>query len=457
MVNTAPRMLAVAAVSFAAVAAAQPAFSPGNAGSPAAPGTSVATRFTLPNGLTVLVAERPGVPIVTVRAVVEAGTAFEPAAKAGVANLTALLLTRGSATRSASEADRAIESVGGSLESQGGWDASELLLAVLRKDLALGLDLLADALLRPTFPDHEFERQRQEVLGELRRLDDDPRTVGGRALRRLVFHNHPYGRPVTGTEASLVVITRADVEAFHRAAYRPERAILAVAGDVVAREIRTAIEARFAGWTGSGAAPAAPGGVALGVSAGTETVQRDLSQATILLGQATVTGTHPDFYPLLVANQLLGGGASSRLYTRIREEHGLAYSVSAQYELARYGGHFVVELQCETPRVRQALALLRSELVRLRREQISEEELARAKAYLVGSFPLRMSTAAGVTDLLVVIERYALGLDYPARYRHAITAVTVDDVTRAVRMHWDADRMSLVIVGNLRDAGIGMP
>ena len=136
-----------------------------------------------------------------------------------------------------------------------------------------------------------------------------------------------------------------------------------------------------------------------------------------MLGQATVARRHPDFYPLLVASQILGGGSSSRLYTRVREERGLAYNVYAQYAPAALGGLFLVELQSENARVREALAVVREELVRLRRERVSEEELARARSYLIGSFPLRMDTAADVSDLLVAIERFDLGLDYPARFR----------------------------------------
>jgi zinc protease len=427
---------------------------------PAATGAAPAaawSRFTLANGIAVLVAERPGVPIVIARASVEAGAVLDPPDKGGVANLTAELLTRGSATRPAVEIDRAIEFVGGSLEGEGGRDASEVVLSVLRKDLGLGLDLLADALLRPAFPPDEFERKRDEVAASVRRAEEDPETVAARLLRRLVFPEHPYGRPVTGTETSLRAISRDDVVAFHRAAYRPERTIVAVAGDVTAAALRSELETRLGAWSVAVPAPATPGPAALGLPSRTESVQRSLGQATILLGQATVTRKHPDFYPLLVASQILGGGSSSRLYTRVREERGLAYNVYAQYAPARLAGLFLVELQSENARIREALAVVREELVRLRRERVSEEELARARSYLVGSLPLRMDTASDVSDLLVAIERFDLGLDYPSRYRQAVSAVTGDDVLRAVRAHWDPDGMSLALVGNLREAGIGTP
>jgi zinc protease len=414
-------------------------------------------RFVLPNGIIVLVAERPGIPIVIARASVEAGSVLDPPDRAGVANLTALLLTRGSATRSALEIDRAIEFVGGSLEGEGGRDSSEVVLSVLRKDLGLGLDLLADALLRPVFPGGEFERKRDEVLASVRRSEEDPATVAARLLRRLVFAEHPYGRPTMGTAASLRAVSRHDVVAFHRSAYRPERTIIAVAGDITAAAVRAELGARLGTWSVAGPPPAAPGPAPLGRPSQTEAVQRTLTQATILLGQATVTRGHPDFYPLLVASQILGGGSSSRLYARVREERGLAYSVYAQYAPGRLAGYFLVELQSENARIREALAVVRGELVRLRRERVPEEELTLARSYLVGSFPLRMDTAASVSDLLVAIERFDLGLDYPARFRRSVSEVTADDVLRAVRSHWDPDGMSLALVGDLREAGIAHP
>ena len=442
----------------AAVAAlAAPAHSQTSPPSTAMPSPAAWARFTLANGIVVLVAERPGIPIVFARVSVGAGAALDPPDKAGLANLTALLLTRGSQNRPALEVDRAIEFVGGSLEGEGGRDSSEVVLSVLRKDLGLGLDLLGDALLRPAFPEAEFERTRDEVLASVRRSEEDPGTVAARVLRRLVFAEHPYGRPATGTEASLRGITRDDVVAFHRTAYRPERTIVAVAGDVTATAIRAELEARLGAWSVATPAPAMPGPAALGLPSRTEVTQRSLTQATILLGQATVTRGHPDFYPLLVVSQILGGGSSSRLYARVREERGLAYNVYAQYAPARLAGYFLVELQSENARIREALAVVREELVRLRRERVSEEELARARSYLIGSLPLRMDTAADLSDLLVAIERFDLGLDYPARFRRSVSAVTADDVLRAVRTHWDPDGMSLALVGNLREAGIPSP
>lgn len=452
-VSTIP-CLALALVLLAGSAGVARAQAPAPPVPPGLEGPLLGTRFTLGNGLVVLVAERPGLPIVSVRVAVGAGAVLDPPDKPGLANLAALLLTRGTRPRTGPEIDRAIEFVGGSLEGEGGRDTSGLALSVLRKDLALGLDLLADALLRPTFPDGEFERKRDEVRASVRRSEEDPGTVAGRVFRRLLFPGHPYSAPVAGTEASLGRITRDDVAAFYATAYRPETTIVAVVGDVTVAEVRAELTTRLGSWAVSRPEPSTPSAAPLGSPPRTETVQRDLTQATVLLGQATVTRTHPDYYPLMVASYILGGGSSSRLYTRIREERGLAYSVYGQQVPGRYGGMFLVEFQSENARVREVLALVRAELVRLRRERVGEDELQRARAYLVGSFPLRMDTNGEVASMLLGIEQWNLGLDYPTRYRRAVEAVTVDDVLRAVRTHWDPDGMSLVVVANLREAGL---
>jgi zinc protease len=447
---------AVLVVAWAAGSAeAQTGSAPAPAASSAAP--ALGARVTLANGVVVLVAERPALPIVNVQVAVGAGAVADPPDRAGLANLTALLVTRGTRSRTALEIDRAIEFAGGSLESEGGRDTSTVTLAVLRRDLDLGLDLLADVLVRPAFVESEVDRKRAEVVGAIRQSAQEPDTVAARALRRLAFPGHPYGQPVAGTEESVGRITRDEVVAFYEAHYRPETTLVAVVGAVTAAEVEAALGKRLGVWSAARNPAPPPALAAVRAPHGTETIQRDITQAAAFLGLSTVGRAHPDYYALSVAGHALGGGSSSRLYTRIREERGLAYSVFSDYIPGRFGGLFLVGFQSENGRVREVLALVREELVRLRRERLGDEELAQAKGYLVGSFPLRMDTNAKVTSLLLGVEYFGLGLDYPARYRRAIERVTADDVLRAVRTHWDPDAMSLAVVANLRDAGLATP
>jgi zinc protease len=407
----------------------------------------LAHREVLPNGIRLLVAERPAVPIVAVRVSLGAGSVLDPADAAGLANLTAELLTRGTARRTAPELDRAIEFVGGSLEASAGRDHVTVSLGVLKKDLDLGLDLLAEVLLAPAFPEEELKRKVTEIQAALRRSEENPDTVGGRELARILFPAHPYGRPVPGTVESVGRLTREQVVRFHREHYRPDAAAIAVVGDVTVADIRRRLVQRLGAWTAPRvpppAVPRAPGGVPVAQRA----IKRELTQATVLLGRHGLRQDHPDYFPLVVANYVLGGGSASRLYHRVREDRGLAYWVGSSNSPGRYGAVYEVSLQTRLDAVDEALRLVREELARMGRERVSERELDLAKSYLIGSFPLRMDTSVKVAGLLLAIEEQGLGLDYPERFKREIAKVTAADVQRVAARYLDPATFSTVIVG----------
>lgn len=408
----------------------------------------LAHREVLPNGVRLLVAPRPAVPIVVLRVYLRAGSAFDPPDAFGVANLTAALLTRGTAKRTGPELDRAIELVGGGLEADAGRDGTTVSLAVLKKDLDLGLDLLAEVLLAPTFPEDELQRKVGEIEGALRRSEESPEFLAGRALARLIYPGHPYAHPVTGTMESVGKLTRDQVVRFHREHYRPDAAAIAVVGDVTVDEIRQALLHRLGGWAPPSVAltvipqaPASPPAV-------TETITRaDLTQATVYLGRTGIRQDHPDYFPLVVANYVLGGGSASRLYTRVREERGLAYSVYSSLSPGRYGAACAVSLQTRVDAVGEAVRLVKEEMTRMAQAPVSDRELQLAKSYLIGSFPLRLDTSRKVADLLIGIEEYALGLDYPDRFMAEIARVSAADVQRVAARYMDPATFSSVTVG----------
>lgn len=411
--------------------------------------TPLAHREVLPNGIVLLVAERPAVPIVAVRAFTRAGAVFEPPDRVGLANLMGGLLTRGTARRSGPEIDAAIEFVGGSLESGAGRDGLYVSLAVLAKDLPLGLDLMAEVLLSPTFPEDEFRRRVSQVQAAIRRSKQSPSTVGGRALARLVYGAHPYATPVEGTEESVARITREDVVAFHQRHVRPDTTIVAVVGAITVAEARREILARFGGWTAPPGPAPAVAEAAAGPPPQATTITRDLTQATVLLGRQGIRQVDPDYFPLAVSSYILGGGSASRLYGRVRDATGLAYSVYSYVSPGRYGASIVVGTQTRTAEVERVLEMLREEMARLGREPVPEAELQLAKDYLIGSFPLRLDTSAKVADFLVAVEEQGLGLDYADRYRERIARVTVADVQRVAAAFFDPATFSRVIVGKI--------
>ncbi len=416
------------------------AVAPGSAAAP------LAHREVLPNGIRLLVAERPAIPIVVVRVSIRAGSVFDPPDAGGLANLTADLLTRGTAKRTAPELDRAIEFVGGSLETDAGRDTAAVSLAVLKKDLDLGLDLLAEVLLQPAFPEDELKRKVTDIQAAIRRSEENPESVAGRELARVLYPGHPYARPTSGTVESVGRLTREQVMRFHRERYRPDATAIAVVGDVTEQGIREALLRRLGGWS----APATPLPVIPMTPAKppveSRKLSRELTQATVYFGAPAVRQDHPDYFPLLVANYVLGGGSASRLYTRVREERGLAYAVYGSILPGRYGAGYVVSLQTRVEAVAEAAQLVKEEMARMGRQPVADRELALAKAYLIGSFPLRLDTSAKVAGLLIGIEENGLGLDYPERFKAEVAKVTAADVQRVAKRYLDPAGFSSVMV-----------
>jgi len=422
----------------------------GAVGSGPAVAAPLAHREVLPNGIVLLVAERPAVPIVAVRLLTRAGAVFDPEDRAGLAHLTSALLTRGTAKRTGPEIDSAIEFVGGSLEAAAGRDSLTVALSVQKKDFSLGLDLLSEVVLSPTFPAAEVTRKVAEIQAAIQRSNEDPGTLATRALSRLVYPSHPYGRPVEGTRESVARLTRDDVVKFYARQARPDATVVAVVGAVTVDEARREITARLGSWARPSDPPPSITPPTVAMTPHEETIKRELTQSTLMFGRRAVRQTEPDYFPLSVASYVLGGGSTSRLYTRVRDESGLAYAVYSWVSPARYGAAFAVSAQTRTAEVPKVVVMIREELARMTREPVSERELALAKQYLIGSFPFRLDTSSKVADFLAAIEDQGLGLDYADRYKERIGRVTVRDVQDVATKYFPPASFSLVTVGEIK-------
>ncbi|MFI5342163.1 MAG: M16 family metallopeptidase [Candidatus Methylomirabilales bacterium] len=421
---------------------------------PAAPAAALGQREVLPNGMVLLVSEKHGVPIVTVSMLVQAGSILDPPDKPGVANLVAQLMTQGTRTRTAPQISEAIEFVGGSLSVDAGQELTTMSLSVLSQDLDLGLDLLADILLNPTFAPAEVERKKQEVIAGIKRDQEDPGTVSWQAFLKLIYGTNPYGRPVEGTEASVPTIARDDLVQFHETYFRPNKTILAVVGDVSLPDLKRRLDVKLGGWAPGGTPftpPPKPAPLSRKV---VRTIQREVTQANINLGHLGITRDNPDYYAVQLMNYLLGGGFNSYLISKIREENGWAYDVGSAFSPAKYAGEFSVSLQTKNEVAEQAIETALAEIRRIRDKPVSEDELRDAKAYLTGSFPLRLDTSKKIVGWLATIEYYGLGLDYVDRYPSLINAVTAADVQRVAQKYLDPDRYALAVVADLTKAKI---
>lgn len=422
--------------------------------SPPAWAAALGQREVCPNGMILLVAERHAVPIVTLSMLIQAGSMVDPAEKPGVANLVAQLLTQGTTTRTAPQISEAIEFIGGSLSVDAGQELTSISLSVLSKDLDVGLDLLADILLNPTFNPGDVQRKIHEVVAGIKRDQEDPGTASWQAFLALVYGASPFGRPVEGTETSVPTITRDDLVRFHEAYFRPDKAILAAVGDVSLGDLKQRLDARLGAWKPGGPAvtpPPLPGPARTKV---VRTIQREVTQANINLGHFGITRGNPDYYAVQVMNYLLGGGFSSYLVSTIRDEKGWAYDVGSTFSPSKYAGEFDVSMQTKNEVADQAIEAALAQIRRIREQPVAEQALKDAKAYLTGSFPLRLDTSRKIVGLLASIEYYGLGLDYVDRYPALIDAVTAADVQRVAQKYLDPDRYALAVVADLTKAKI---
>jgi zinc protease len=412
----------------------------------------IVRKTTLSNGLTLLVAERNQLPTVHLQVLLRAGSSVDTASQVGLANLTAELLLQGTATQYATRISRRIESVGGSLTAGADLDFTSIHLSVLKKDLPLGMELLADILLNPQFAEAEVARKIAEMKARLKRMEEEPRQIAQLAFAKSLFRDHPYAHPVEGSVATLEKLTRVDIRRFFQSYYRPNNALVTIVGQINLEEATGFLEKVLGGWQ---AAPiqkppvAAPPGPA---RPEVVKIDRSSSQANILWGHLGVNRGNPDYYTLLVMNYILGGGGFvSRLMDQIRDNLGLTYGIYSHFDAREFPGAFEISLETKNQNTNQAVAEILKELKKLLEKGVTATELAEAKAYLTGSFPLRMDTNAKMVKLLSAMEFYRLGLDYPEKFPQLINQVTEEEILRVARKYLQPDRFLLVVVGDQKE------
>jgi zinc protease len=414
-----------------------------------------AKREVLPSGLTVLHAERRNLPLVVLTLLVRAGMKDEPGDKAGLANLTASLLTEGTKNRTSLKLSEEVGFIGASLGASAGGDYTTVNLSVLKKDLEKGFELFADILLNPVFPPEELDRVRELIKGSLRESEDNPSFVASRAFKKEVYGEHPYGRLVRGTVEGLESTTRADILEFFSGHFLPNNSTLTVVGDLSGEELDDLIK-RYLGEWRKGKVPPRKTTHVPGAGHKVVTIEKDLTQANILLGHIGVRRDNPDYYALSVMNFVLGGGGfSSRLMDTLRERMGLTYGVYSYFASSLEPGAFQVGVQTKNESAGTVVEEILKEIRKIREEGVTEEELGDAKAYLTGSFPRRLDTMQKIVGFLSAVEFYGLGLDYIDKYPEYINAVTGDDVRRVARKYLDPENYVLVVVARQSEVNIG--
>ncbi|HQU16209.1 MAG TPA: pitrilysin family protein [Gammaproteobacteria bacterium] len=404
--------------------------------------------WVLANGTRVYFVPAPGLPMVDLRVVFDAGSARD-GAHPGLAQLTNGLLEDGAGDLNADQVATLLDGLGAQFSSGALRDMAWVSLRSLAQARSLNeaAGLVARILGQPSFTETDFKRERSRMRVALRQQEQSLGSVAQRVFYRALYRNHPYADPPEGTLASVPTLSRAEVRGFYRRYYVGRNAVVAIVG-ALDRHQAEALAQRAAGALPAGApAPALPAVPALGASR-TVDVHRDSSQTHVLMGAPGMTRTDPDYFPLYVGNHILGGGGLvSRLSEDIREKRGLSYSVYSYFLPMRRKGPFLMGLQTRNGQTAEAVALLHADLRRFVADGPTAAELQAAKKNITGGFPLQIDSNQDIVGYLAMIGFYGLPLDYLETFTKKVEAVTKAQIRAAFRRRVDAGRLVTVIVG----------
>ena len=408
---------------------------------------------TLPNGLRVIVIERRESPLVSAQLLIKNGGEVDPQELAGVADMTASLLTKGTQTRDATKIAQEIESLGGSLESGARWDSSFANVSVMSSKLPQAMEILADVVRRPTFKSEEVERLRQQYLDSVTLAMGEPASIARFVAARVVFGDSPYGHPVSGTTESLTRITAADITKLHSRYYRPDNAILVLGGDIGAKDGIALATKFFGDWQKpSSALPSLSGAMANAeLKSGRIVVidKPDAGQAAVFLARTGINRKDEDYFRGIVSNSVLSG-YSGRLNQEIRIKRCLSYGAASTLDTRRDVGPFVASAQTKNESGAQVADLLLGEISRLSSAPPADLELTPRKAVLIGSFSRNLETASGLVGQVGSLALYGMGLDEINRYINNVQAITTADIQKFAGSRLDAKTSNIIIVGNAK-------
>jgi zinc protease len=403
---------------------------------------------TLRNGLLVLVVQDQRLPLVSYRLAMRSGDAHDPAELPGLADMLTGLLTEGTQSRTSREIADEVARLGATLQAGANSDYTTVAASSLTTFSDEILELLADVALRPVFPENEVELTKQNTKESLKQQRAQPSFLASEMVAKVMFGAHPYSVTAPTPEA-IDATTREKLIEFHRSKFIPNNAVLLVAGDVEHDSLLKRIESLFGSWqpgdVPSDEFPVPP----TRTSRGAYVIDRPGSaQANIVIANSGIKRTSPDYFPLLVMHTVLGANASSRLFMNLREEKGYTYGAYSSLDARRTAGTFRATAEVRTPVTGDSLKEFFYELGRIRSEPVSEKELADAKSYLTGVFPIRLETQEGLIDQLLQIKMFGLPDNYLDTYRGHIQSVTREQIQTVANKYVRPDEAAIVIVGD---------
>lgn len=406
-------------------------------------------RFKLSNGIPVVLMEKHNVPLIQINVLINVGSAMDPPGKSGLASLTADMLDEGAGTRSALELADAIDFLGARISTGSSLHTSVVSLHTPFSKLEQALPLMADIVMRPTFPSEELERKRKERLTTLVQWHDEPRTIASVLFNRTLYGaQHPYGVPTLGNEQTIRSVTTNDLKSFHTAHFHAGNATLLVVGDVNPTTLLPRLEAAFGAWEKRPVTK--PTWPAVGQITSRKIYLVDkpgAAQSVIRIGRIGVERTTEDYFPLLVLNTILGGSFTSRLNQNLRETNQFAYGAGSQFDFRVLPGPFLAASDVFTNVTDKALTEFMKELNNILKP-VSDEELTRAKNYLALGYPDNFQSVGQIAGQLGEVVTYNLPDDYFNTYIQRVQAVTKADVERVAKKYLDPEKVAMIVVGD---------
>ncbi len=408
-----------------------------------------AAETKLDNGLRVIVVPKHDIPLVAAELLIRTGAAADPAGKAGLAQITANVLTKGTKTRSAEQIAREVEALGATLESNAGWDSSAIDLSVMSTNLPKALQYAADVARNATFTEKEVELERAQEIDSIQVGLTQPSTVAALVTSRVLFGDEPYGHSANGTPQSLAKITPGDLSAFHAKYYRPGNAVLVLAGDVTPEKAFALAKDLFGTW---------PAGKAISrpVSAASQQGRArvvvvdmpDAGQASVVVARRGIRRADPAYFRAVVANSVLGNGYSSRLNQEIRIKRGLSYGAGSYFQARASTGPFIARVDTKNESAAEVASLIVAEMNGLAAGDVPSDELVPRKAALIGEFAQSLETTAGIVGQIADRALYDLPLTEMDRYVGSVQAVSAADVKTFSQSNLRGTGSHVIIAGN---------
>lgn len=377
-----------------------------------------------------------------------AGSATDPDGKEGLAEMTSGLLDEGAGEMKSQSFQRALEDIAAQMSFSAGRDTFTGQLRTLTAEREKAFELLRLALNAPRFDEGPVKRIQSQMLASLRQQVKNPRKISGRLWSETVFPGHPYSKPSDGTEKTVATLTADDLRSFIRDRFSRDRLIIGVVGDISEEELKQRLDSVFGDLPAKGPEFAIPD-IAPAGSGKTLIIRKQIPQSMMILGHAGIKRDDADWYAALLVTRIFGGGGlSSRLYEEIREKRGLAYSVYAYLSPMEHSALLAGGVATQNARAAESLSVIRAEWRKLAESGITAKELAIAKTYMNGSFPLRLGSSRGIANMLVGIQISDLGMDYIKKRPSLINAISLDDANRVAKRLYKADDLTVVIVGD---------